>query len=60
MNITRDTRIYIAGCGGMLGEAVYETFCPIGQVKATNIDLNESWLSYADVRDYSQMLDSIS
>jgi len=45
MNITRDTRIYIAGCGGMLGEAVYETLCLIAQVKATEIDLNESWLS---------------
>ncbi len=59
MKITKDTRIYIAGCGGMLGEAVYGRFSSIARVKATDIDLNEAWLSYADVRDYPQVLNSI-
>jgi len=59
VKIERDTRVYVAGCGGMLGDAVYNRFSSIAQVKATDIDLNEQWLSYADVRDYSQMLDSI-
>lgn len=59
MRIEGSTRIYIAGCGGMLGEAVYHRFRAIAQVMATDIDVNESWLSYADVRDYKAMLASI-
>ncbi|MCC7384168.1 MAG: SDR family oxidoreductase [Deltaproteobacteria bacterium] len=43
----------------MLGEAVYHRFRAIAQVMATDIDVNESWLSYADVRDYKAMLASI-
>lgn len=59
MKITKDLRIYLAGCGGMLGEAVYTRFAPIARVKATDIDVNESWLSYADVRDYQEISKSI-
>jgi len=59
MNITKRSRIYIAGCGGMLGEAVYAHFAPIARVKATDIDVNASWLGYADVRDYKGISDSI-
>jgi dTDP-4-dehydrorhamnose reductase len=53
MRITKNTRIFVAGCGGMLGEAFYGRFAPLAQIKATDIDLNEPWLSYADVRDYA-------
>ncbi len=60
MDLTKETRIYIAGCGGMLGEAVYGRFSSIARVKATDIDVNEAWLSYADVRDYPQVLNSIT
>jgi len=59
MNITKETRIYVAGCGGMLGEAVYNHFSPIVELMATDIVTNESWLSYADVRDYSSISQSI-
>jgi dTDP-4-dehydrorhamnose reductase len=59
MKIEKTTRIYIAGCGGMLGQSVYRTFSDIGTVKATDIDLNESWLEYADVRDYCGIEESI-
>jgi len=52
-------KVYIAGCGGMLGEAVYRRFNKFAEVKATDIDLNEPWLEYADVRDYRQCLESI-
>ncbi|HUZ96447.1 MAG TPA: sugar nucleotide-binding protein [Edaphobacter sp.] len=52
-------RIYIAGCGGMLGEAVYRRFSRFADVKPTDIDLNEPWIEYADVRDYRQSWDSI-
>ena len=53
MKLEKTTRVYIAGCGGMLGEAVHELFSGRTDVVATDIDVNESWLSYADVRDYS-------
>jgi dTDP-4-dehydrorhamnose reductase len=59
MKIDKDTRIYIAGCGGMLGDAVYHKFSHVATVKATDIDLNSEWLSYANVRDYQQMEESI-
>lgn len=53
------TRVYIAGCGGMLGRAVYELFNPLSTVMATDIDLNIDWLSFADVRDYKSVKDSV-
>lgn len=59
MNLDKNSRIYIAGCGGMLGEAVYEYFSGRVNVKATDIDLNTGWLEYADVRDYNKMEESI-
>ena len=55
MRLDRATRIYIAGCGGMLGDAVYARFAPIADVRATDIDVNEPWLGYGDVRDYGDM-----
>lgn len=44
-------KIYIAGCGGMLGEAFYAQFKDRYQLKCTDIDVNESWLGYLDFRD---------
>ena len=32
--ITKDSRILITGCGGMLGEAIYSVFSKICIVKA--------------------------
>lgn len=55
MKITNNTRVFVAGCGGMLGEAFYETFAHISQVRATDIDTNEPWLGYGDVRDFGEM-----
>jgi len=60
MKFEKETRVYIAGCGGMLGRAVYEYFNERTTVKATDIDLNIHWLSYADVRDYSSINNSMS
>jgi dTDP-4-dehydrorhamnose reductase len=45
-------RIYISGCGGMLGDAFYRQFKDSYKLKCTDIDLNSDWLSYCDVRDY--------
>ena len=44
-------KIYIAGCGGMLGEAFYEQFKSTHELRCTDIDVNESWLTYGDFRD---------
>jgi len=58
--LNKNSRVYIAGCGGMLGEAMYRLFSEHTTVKATDIDVNVRWLEYADVRDYQGMLESIS
>lgn len=44
-------RIYIAGCGGMLGEAFHKQFGADYELKCTDIDVNDTWLSYMDFRD---------
>lgn len=45
-------KIYIAGCGGMLGEAFYAQFRDDYILKCTDKDVNESWLSFLDFRDF--------
>ena len=45
-------KLYIAGCGGMLGEAFYNRFVGGYKLRCTDIDVNEKWLSYLDFRDY--------
>jgi dTDP-4-dehydrorhamnose reductase len=47
-------KIYIAGCGGMLGEAFYAQFKSDYVLRCTDIDVNESWLHYLDFRDYEK------
>ena len=45
-------KIYIAGCGGMLGEAFYKQFTDEYLLKCTDIDINEDWLGYLDFRSF--------
>lgn len=45
-------KIYIAGCGGMLGEAFYNQFNKDYEIKCTDKDVNEEWLSFLDFRDF--------
>jgi len=45
-------KIYIAGCGGMLGDAFYKEFSNEYNLKCTDIDVNEEWLSFLDFRDF--------
>lgn len=45
-------RIYIAGCGGMLGEAFQKTFSMDSILKCTDVELNERWLTFLDFRDF--------
>lgn len=49
-------RILLTGAGGMLGQAFYNVFRGNAEVKATDIDLNEEWLSHLDVRNYNEYL----
>ena len=41
-------KIYIAGAGGMLGEAFYKIFSNDYNLKCTDIDVNESWLELSN------------
>lgn len=44
----------------MLGDAVYAAFQGVATVKATDIDVNDNWIEYADVRDYNALRKSAS
>ncbi len=44
-------RVYITGCGGMLGEAFYHRLKNSDNFFATDIDVNDTFLEYGDVRD---------
>lgn len=46
-------KIYIAGSGGMLGEAFYYVFKDEYELRCTDIDLNEKWIDFLDFRDFS-------
>jgi len=53
-------KVYIAGCGGMLGYDVYHVFKNSNyDVLATDIDVNESWIKYGDVTNYYEMRNQI-
>lgn len=52
-------RIYIAGCGGMLGEAFQKVFSVEYELKCTDIDVNVDWLSLLDFRDRDAYLRDI-
>jgi dTDP-4-dehydrorhamnose reductase len=47
-------KVYIAGAGGMLGSYVYNKYKQAAcEILATDIDVNEEWLQYGDIRDYT-------
>jgi dTDP-4-dehydrorhamnose reductase len=54
------SRIYIAGCGGMLGQAFHDEFNRDAELRCTDIDVNEEWLSYLDIRDLSRYRDDVT
>jgi len=45
-------KIYIAGCGGMLGEGFYTQFKETFKLKCTDKDVNENWISFLDFRNF--------
>jgi dTDP-4-dehydrorhamnose reductase len=50
--MTEHKRIYLAGSGGMLGEAFHRVFSERFEIKCTDIDVNEDWLTSLDFRDF--------
>ena len=50
---TGKPRILFTGAGGMLGQAMYKHYSKNYEVLATDIDVNEEWLEFLDVRDSS-------
>lgn len=50
----KEKRIYIAGSGGMLGEAFYKVFGKYNTLRCTDKDVNEEWLNYLDFRDSNE------
>lgn len=53
-------KIYIAGCGGMLGEAFYHTFRDDHELRCTDKDVNEDWLTFLDFRDLDAYRDDVA
>jgi len=52
-------KIYIAGCGGMLGEAFYHQLKRTYNLKCTDIDVNEEWLTYLDFRNFEEYIKNV-
>jgi dTDP-4-dehydrorhamnose reductase len=44
-------KIYLAGSGGMLGQAFHQVFGSDYQLRCTDKDVNEPWLDLLDFRD---------
>ncbi len=44
-------RIYMAGSGGMLGEAFYKQYGATNTLRCTDKDVNADWLRFLDFRD---------
>ena len=44
-------RIYMAGSGGMLGEAFFKLYGGRNTLRCTDKDVNEDWLTFLDFRD---------
>jgi dTDP-4-dehydrorhamnose reductase len=53
-------KIYIAGCGGMLGSAFYKEFGNSYELMSSDIDVNEEWLTFCDFRDLAAYREEVS
>jgi dTDP-4-dehydrorhamnose reductase len=45
-------KIYIASCAGMLGEAFHQQFKNDFEMKCSDKDVNEPWISFLDFRNF--------
>jgi dTDP-4-dehydrorhamnose reductase len=52
-------KIYIAGAGGMLGEAFHAVFGSGYELQCTDKDVNDDWLGYLDFRDRGAYLEDV-
>lgn len=52
-------RVYMAGSGGMLGEAFFQAFRNDYEIRCTDIDVNSDWLEYLDFRDRDAYRDDV-
>lgn len=52
------SRVYVAGSGGMLGSYIRDSFGH-NNTFCTDIDVNEDWINYGDVRDYNTIYKQI-
>jgi dTDP-4-dehydrorhamnose reductase len=52
-------KLYVAGAGGMLGDALYKVLSVNHQLKCTDIDVNEDWLGECDFRNYESYSRSV-
>ena len=52
-------KIYLAGSGGMLGEAFYRVFKDEFELKCTDKDVNTDWLSFLDFRDLDKYREDV-
>lgn len=52
-------KLYIAGCGGMLGEAMHRVLADKHELKCTDIDLNAAWLERCDFRNFTDYKESV-
>jgi dTDP-4-dehydrorhamnose reductase len=53
-------KIFMSGCGGMLGDAFYHVFKNNYELKCTDIDINENWLEYLDFRNFKEYIKSVT
>ena len=53
-------KIYMAGCGGMLGEAFYRVFSGDYEIKCTDIDVNDTWLTKLDFRNLNEYSNDVN
>jgi len=53
-------KIFMSGCGGMLGDAFYNVFKENYELKCTDIDLNADWLEYLDFRNLEEYSKSVN
>jgi dTDP-4-dehydrorhamnose reductase len=52
-------KMYLAGAGGMLGEALHKILSVRNKLKCTDIDVNEPWLDKCDFRDHESYSSSV-
>jgi dTDP-4-dehydrorhamnose reductase len=53
-------KIYMAGCGGMLGEAFSKVFSSNYEIKCTDIDVNDTWLTKLDFRNLNEYSNDVN